>query len=71
VSNLEEPVVPLAIRVENAALYEKAIQRILTIWNRWIDDAPDSEWFMTSKDEVLSIVNFLKNPPVGGDLEGR
>lgn len=65
VSNPEHPVVLLAIRTENAALVEKAIQRILTIWNRWIDDAPGSEWFMTSNTEVLAILKFLENPPTG------
>ena len=44
----------------------KAIQRILTIWNRWIDDAPGTEWNLTSKDEVLSIVNFLNSPRPDG-----
>lgn len=63
ISNPEQPVVPFAVRVQNATLYEKTIQRILTIWNRWIDDAPGSEWFMTSKAEVLSIVEFLQAPP--------
>jgi hypothetical protein len=63
VSNPEQPVVPLAIRVENATAYERAIHRILTIWNRWIEDAPGTEWFMTSKDEILSIVRFLNSPP--------
>jgi hypothetical protein len=63
VSNPEQPVVPLAIRVENATAYERAIHRILTIWNRWIEDAPGTEWFMTSKDEILSIIRFLNSPP--------
>jgi hypothetical protein len=63
VSNPEQPVVPLAIRVENATAYERAIHRILIIWNRWIDDAPGTEWFATSKTEILSIVRFLDNPP--------
>jgi hypothetical protein len=48
VSNPEQPVVPLAIRV---------------IWNRWIDDAPGTEWFKTSKSEILAVVKFLDNPP--------
>lgn len=63
VSNPEQPVVPLAIRVENATAYERAIHRVLIIWNRWIDDAPGTEWFMTSKSEILSVVRFLDNPP--------
>jgi hypothetical protein len=62
VSNPEQPVIPLAIRVENATAYERAIHRILTIWNRWIEDAPGTEWFMTSKDEILFIVRFLNSP---------
>ncbi len=69
VSNPERPVVPLAIRVENSALYERALHRVLTIWNRWIDDAPGSEWFKTSKTEILSIVHFLNNPPEGADVK--
>lgn len=69
VSNPEQPIVPFAIRVQNSALFEKAIQRTLMIWNRWMDDAPGSEWFMTSKDEVLAIVNFLQNPPQSTALE--
>jgi hypothetical protein len=69
VSNPENPVVPLAIRVENCALYERALHRVLTIWNRWIDDAPGSEWFKTSKTEILSIVQFLNNPPEGADVK--
>ena len=63
VSNPEQPVVPLAIRVENATAYERAIHRILIIWNRWIDDAPGTEWFKTSKSEILAVVKFLDNPP--------
>jgi hypothetical protein len=57
------------IRVENCALYERALHRVLTIWNRWIDDAPGSEWFKTSKTEILSIVQFLNNPPEGADVK--
>ena len=63
VSNPEQPVIPLAIRVENATAYERAIHRILIIWNRWIDDAPGTEWFKTSKNEIISVVRFLDNPP--------
>lgn len=63
VSNPERPVVPLAIRVDNATAYERAIHRILIIWNRWMDDAPGTEWFMTSKNEILAVVRFLDNPP--------
>ena len=63
VSNPEQPVVPLAIRVENATAYERAIHRILIIWNRWIDDAPGTEWFKTSKSEILAVVRFLNKPP--------
>lgn len=74
VSNPEQPVIPLAIRVENATAYERAIHRILSIWNRWIDDAPGTEWFMTSKYEILSIVRFLNSPldpdaPSGNGVE--
>jgi hypothetical protein len=28
-----------------------------------IEDAPGTEWFMTSKDEILSIIRFLNIPP--------
>lgn len=63
VSNPEQPVVPLAIRVEDASAYERAIHRILIIWGRWIDDAPGTEWFKTSKTEIISVVRFLDNPP--------
>jgi hypothetical protein len=69
VSNPEQPVIPLAVRVENAALFERAIHRILTIWNRWMDNAPGAEWFNTSKPEIMTIVSFLNNPPSHGELE--
>jgi hypothetical protein len=71
VSNPEQPVIPLAVRVENAALFERAIHRILTIWNRWMDNAPGAEWFNTSKPEIMTIVRFLNNPPGDGESEAN
>ncbi|MCC6125899.1 MAG: GIY-YIG nuclease family protein [Pirellulales bacterium] len=60
VSNPENPVVLLGIRVEESVRIEKTIQRILMIWNRWIEDAPGTEWFLTSKEEILEIWDFLQ-----------
>jgi len=62
-ANPEQPVVPFAIRVDNATAYERAIHRILIIWNRWNDHTPGTEWFRTSKSEILDVVVFLDNPP--------
>jgi len=61
-SNPESPIVLFAVRVDDARLFEGAIHRILRIWNRWIEDAPGTEWYNTSKQEILHIVDFLRDP---------
>ena len=55
----ELPHLALIIRCENSATLESVLHSILRYKNRWLEDAPGSEWFLTSPEEVEYIYNSL------------
>lgn len=55
----EKPVIALIIGTDNSRRLEKMIKDILKFWNRQVEDAQGTEWFMTSPAEVESIYDFL------------
>lgn len=57
----ELPHLALIIRCADSAKLESAVHSILRYKNRWLEDAPGSEWFLTSPDEVEHIYNSLLN----------
>ena len=59
----EKPVIALIIRTDNSRRLEKMIKDILKFWNRQVEDAQGTEWFMTSPDEVKNIYDFLQLKP--------
>lgn len=59
-SNPENPVILFSIQVEDAKLFENTIHRVLKIRNRWMKDAPGSEWYNTSKEEIFQIIDFIQ-----------
>lgn len=54
----EAPVVGMIYRTANAANAERVLHSTLRERGRHLADAPGSEWFQTSLDEVRSILDF-------------
>lgn len=57
----ERPEILSRWKVRRVAQIEDAIHAVLKARGRWKEDAPGDEWFITSVDEIQSIVNFI-NP---------
>ena len=55
----EEPFVALVIRHSDAHKLEQTLHNILKMKGRWIESAPEKEWFLTSHDEVKSIYKIF------------
>lgn len=55
----ELPRIALIINCEDSKKLEAAIHSILKYKGRWIEDAPGTEWFMTSPNEIQEIYNSL------------
>jgi hypothetical protein len=55
----ERPHIGLVIRTSNALAWEAAFHAVLTLRGRRIEDAPGSEWFLTSPDEVYELANLF------------
>ena len=51
----ELPHIALIINCGDSAKLESAINSILKYQNKWIQDAPGSEWFMTNPEEIKKI----------------
>ena len=49
----------LLIHCEDSAKLESAIHSILKLRGRWLENAPGTEWFLTSPEEVKEIYQFL------------
>ena len=56
----EWPTVWLAIETDEALVLERTIHGVLRLRDRWSEDAPGSEWFTTSPDEVESIYSWIR-----------
>ena len=57
----EKPEILWRKQVKRVAQVEDAIHAVLKARGRWKEDAPGDEWFITTLDEVQSIVGFI-NP---------
>ncbi len=55
----EQPHFALAVKTDLASELEKAIHNILTLRGRQAPSALGKEWFLTSPNEVLEIVEFI------------
>jgi hypothetical protein len=55
----ERPLILGKWKVKRVAQVESAIHAVLKARGRWKEDAPGDEWFMTTMDEVQSILNFI------------
>lgn len=56
----ESPIVGLRYKCPNAGQLERAIHLVLKSRNKHITGAPGKEWFMSSVNEVLSIISFTE-----------
>jgi T5orf172 domain len=57
----EKPEILGRWQVKRVAQVEDAIHAVLKARGRWKEDAPGDEWFITSIDEVQSIVSFINS----------
>ena len=48
-------------KVRRVAQVEDAIHAVLKARGRWKEDAPGDEWFISTLDEVQSIINFINS----------
>lgn len=55
----ESPVVGMIYRTPNASNSERMLHSTLKERDRYISGAPGKEWFMTSLDEIRSILDFV------------
>jgi hypothetical protein len=55
----EKPEILGRWQVKRVAQVEDAIHAVLKARGRWKEDAPGDEWFITTIDEVQSIVSFI------------
>lgn len=55
----EKPHIALIIKCESSGKLEKALHSILKFKNRWIEEAPGNEWFMTNEKEIEEIYNSI------------
>ena len=67
-NEMPEILLKLCVPIDECEAWEKIIQGVLTLHNRWIDKAEaeekglkGKEWFDTSSDEVKSIYKSLRN----------
>ncbi len=55
----EKPEILNRWQVKRVAQVEDAIHAVLKARGRWKEDAPGDEWFITTPDEVQSIIRFI------------
>ena len=55
----ELPHIALIIKCSNSLQLESALHNILKLRNRWIENAPGTEWFLTSPAEVESLYHVI------------
>jgi hypothetical protein len=56
----EKPKIAVIIKTDNPHVLEQAVHSILTYRNKQIETALGKEWFDTSPDEFLQIVQFIE-----------
>lgn len=57
----ELPHLALIIHCADSLKLESALHSILRFKNRWLEQAPGNEWFMTSPEEIESIYSAILN----------
>lgn len=57
----EKPEILGRWQVKRVAQVEDAIHALLKARGRWKEDAPGDEWFITTIDELQSIVSFINS----------
>jgi hypothetical protein len=62
----ELPTVALLIRTDDPSALEAALHAILTLRGRRSVQAPGTEWFDTTPDEVMQILRFIQPSIYGG-----
>jgi len=55
----ERPIVDFILLTDHASLIERALHCVLAIRGRRIEGSPGFEWFLTSPEEVLHLINFF------------
>ena len=55
----EKPIVPLCIKTNWPGKVEKIIHNILEVRNRYCSNAPNTETFYTSSEEIEEIYRFI------------
>ena len=55
----ELPHIALIIKCSNSLQLEAALHNILKLRNRWIENAPGTEWFLTSPAEIESVYHII------------
>ena len=55
----EHPKVELIIHTDRSQILEKAIHNILKFQDKFMENAPGKEWFMTTPNEVKQIYNCI------------
>ena len=56
----EEPEIGLIIKTDNPSDLEQRIHNMLKEFNRHIENAPGTEWFLTNPNQVEEIYNNLR-----------
>ena len=57
----EMPHISLIINCDDSSKLENAIHSILKYQNKWLEDAPGSEWFLTNPQEIKEIYNEINS----------
>ncbi|MGN0988232.1 MAG: GIY-YIG nuclease family protein [Otoolea sp.] len=55
----ELPHIALVMKCSNSFQLESALHNILKLRKRWLEDAPGTEWFLTSPTEVESLYQMI------------
>ena len=55
----ELPHIALIIKCANSSIIETTLHNILKLRGKWMEDAPGTEWFITSPDEIETIYNGI------------
>jgi hypothetical protein len=55
----EKPYISIIVRTNQSRELENAIHSILKLRNRYLNEAPGDEWFMTSPEEILDIADYI------------
>lgn len=57
----EMPEILARWQVKRVSQVESAIHAVLKARGRWKEDAPGHEWFITTSEEIYSIINFINS----------